>query len=467
MLRIITFTRQGCVQAKAVADAIPSRLYRKFHMDDAVHAVSRDTVQHNAIQNNAVQNNAVQHNAIQNNAVQNNEAQNNAVQKNAAAGDSASMDDIVNFHPVTEALSDWASEGFEAKDPLLFIGAAGIAVRAIAGSLRNKLTDVPVLVMDMEGKFVIPILSGHYGGANALANQIAEVTGAAAVITTATDQVGAFAADLFARKHGMRIRNPKALPYVSGRAVAGETIRISWEEYIHPEDFEDDTKDGAGHDTKDGAGHDTKDGAGHDTNHITSADTDQDSSFRAGIPEYIRDCLDRLHGRAGNPAGTREVGAAEPADIRITIRPLGQEELADTGTLYLTPAIFHAGIGCKKGVPAERMEGFVRSVCEFEGIDIHALAGIASIDVKKEEPAILALAETLGIPFVTYSAEELGAVEGHFPESPFVERQVGVGEVSGRAAARLAGPGYQMYLKKIIRWGITFSLAVSDSGSAG
>ena len=436
MLRIITFTRQGCVQAKAVADAIPSRLYRKFHMDDAVHAVSRDTVQHNAIQNNAVQNN---------------EAQNNAVQKNAAAGVSASMDDIVNFHPVTEALSDWASEGFEAKDPLLFIGAAGIAVRAIAGSLRNKLTDVPVLVMDMEGKFVIPILSGHYGGANALANQIAEVTGATAVITTATDQVGAFAADLFARKHGMRIRNPKALPYVSGRAVAGETIRISWEEYIHPEDFEDDTKDGAG----------------HDTNHITSADTDQDSSFRAGIPEYIRDCLNRLHGRAGNPAGTREVGAAEPADIRITIRPLGPKELADTETLYLTPAIFHAGIGCKKGVPAERMEGFVRSVCEFEGIDIHALAGIASIDVKKEEPAILALAETLGIPFVTYSAEELGAVEGHFPESPFVERQVGVGEVSGRAAARLAGPGYQMYLKKIIRWGITFSLAVSDSGSAG
>lgn len=96
-------------------------------------------------------------------------------------------------------------ELFAGHDALIFIGACGIAVRDIAPHLKSKITDPAVLVMDDRGKFVIPILSGHIGGANALARRIAEMIGATAVITTATDGAGKFSCDAWATTHGCAI----------------------------------------------------------------------------------------------------------------------------------------------------------------------------------------------------------------------------------------------------------------------
>ena len=76
---------------------------------------------------------------------------------------------------------------FSAVDGLVFIGACGIAVRAIAPLLKNKLTDPAVVVCDETGSFAISLLSGHAGGANHLAQQIAAHIGATPVITTASD----------------------------------------------------------------------------------------------------------------------------------------------------------------------------------------------------------------------------------------------------------------------------------------
>ena len=75
---------------------------------------------------------------------------------------------------VKESIYDWMRARFEQnrngkKTAVIWIGACGIAVRAMAPSLRDKLTDIPVLVVDEAGQFVIPVLSGHYGGANELA----------------------------------------------------------------------------------------------------------------------------------------------------------------------------------------------------------------------------------------------------------------------------------------------------------
>ena len=95
-----------------------------------------------------------------------------------------------------DSLAEWTSAQFVQSDALIFVGAAGIAVRAIAPHCKSKTTDPAVVVVDECGRFAVPILSGHLGGANDLARAIAAVCGAVPVITTATDAHGIFAVDV-------------------------------------------------------------------------------------------------------------------------------------------------------------------------------------------------------------------------------------------------------------------------------
>lgn len=120
----------------------------------------------------------------------------------------------------------WAREAFFDAQALLFIGACGIAVRAIAPLLRDKTKDPAVLVMDEAGKHVIPILSGHIGGANELALEIARRTGAHSVLTTATDVRGVPAIDTWAVKNDCAIENPCAIKAVSAATLAGGNVGV-------------------------------------------------------------------------------------------------------------------------------------------------------------------------------------------------------------------------------------------------
>jgi len=133
---------------------------------------------------------------------------------------------------VETGIGEWAKAQLEKKHTLLFIGACGIAVRAIAPCVANKLSDSPVLVMDENGQYVIPILSGHVGGANELAVQIGEVFGAIPVITTATDLNGKFAVDMFAKKNGFRIMNKEGIAKVSSKVLVGKEVTV-WIEDGH------------------------------------------------------------------------------------------------------------------------------------------------------------------------------------------------------------------------------------------
>lgn len=125
-----------------------------------------------------------------------------------------------------QSLSSWTQEHFQIDGALIFIGAAGIAVRAIAPHVKAKTTDPAVLVLDEAGRFVIPILSGHIGGANELAMTVAALLEAIPVITTATDVSGVFAVDTWARKNGLAIINPPRIKWISARLLAGETVRL-------------------------------------------------------------------------------------------------------------------------------------------------------------------------------------------------------------------------------------------------
>ena len=110
-----------------------------------------------------------------------------------------------------ENLNAWTKEQFSLRNAIIFIGACGIAVRTIAPFLKDKLTDSPVLVLDEAGNYVIPLLSGHVGGANEIALQLTELLGAVPVITTATDINNAFAIDVFAKSMTYPLIKKKAL----------------------------------------------------------------------------------------------------------------------------------------------------------------------------------------------------------------------------------------------------------------
>lgn len=97
-------------------------------------------------------------------------------------------------------------------------------MRAIASSVNNKLKDSPVIVIDELGKFVIPILSGHMGGANELAVLLAELMNATPVITTATDINNKFAVDVFAKKCRLAIVNKDGIAKVSSKVLAGKWL---------------------------------------------------------------------------------------------------------------------------------------------------------------------------------------------------------------------------------------------------
>lgn len=131
------------------------------------------------------------------------------------------------------SLRDWSKVHFAQDDALVFVGAAGIAVRSIAPYVQDKLSDPAVLVIDEKGNFVIPILSGHVGGANALSEEIANNLSAMPVITTATDVNAKFAVDVFAKKNGLFIQNKNGIKAVSARLLREEGVLFSLEGAIH------------------------------------------------------------------------------------------------------------------------------------------------------------------------------------------------------------------------------------------
>lgn len=124
------------------------------------------------------------------------------------------------------SLRAWTAERFDRCEALVFVGAAGIAVRAVAPFLVSKASDPAVVSLDEWGSFVVPLVSGHLGGANDLARRIAALCGGTAVVSTATDVNGVFAVDSWARRQGLRLLQPERIKAVSSRLLSGESVGL-------------------------------------------------------------------------------------------------------------------------------------------------------------------------------------------------------------------------------------------------
>ena len=302
---------------------------------------------------------------------------------------------IPQYHDKEVPLRDWTGECFKLHLPILFIGACGIAVRTIAPFVQDKLQDSAVLVMDEAGEYVIPVLSGHMGGANSLAVRIASRLRATPVITTATDVEGVFSVDVFAKKQGLRIVHRSGIKKVSARLLRGEKVTVTWED-----------------------------------------------GFEGGtLPK----------GLVYVPEDTAYVG------IRI-VSEQGLANLGEkTQDILLVAREYVLGIGCKRDKWYKEIDAFVQE--NLPGITLDQVAGIATIDLKLRDANLWTFAQYRFLPITFYAAEELGRVPGDFTESEFVREVTGVSNVCERAALCLAGEGGELVLKKTAENGMTLAVA--------
>lgn len=298
------------------------------------------------------------------------------------------------------SLADWTEYGFSHFDAMVFIGATGIATRAIAPFVRDKLRDPAVICMDDQGRFVIPLLSGHVGGANELAGILAGRIGATPVVTTATDRAGAFACDLWARKNGLGILNRGGIQAVSSAILRGSRVSI-WSEVAW----------------------------------------EQGSCLPGELAE-IDQIQTLLKADARGEAKTfllvfESYAKAKAFADHLNRVGSGKKKVADHGLiLYARPYV--VGIGCRAGISSASILRQYYDFLQRHGLDPHEILALASVDRKAKEEALLALHRQERLAFYTRSPAELMKAEGIFHHSDFVMQTLGCDNVCERAALVIA-----------------------------
>jgi len=301
-------------------------------------------------------------------------------------------------------LNEAVGIGFRQYGCHVFITAAGIAVRAIAPHLQGKDRDPAVLVLDQRGQFVISLLSGHIGGANALAVRISERIGAQPVITTATDVEGLPALDLLAAERGLAIADLRAVKAVSSALLAGKRIRL------------------------------------YDPgNHL---------GIFGSVWEPLFTAMDEPPIQRDNKLTPDKFCNGADAVVIVSTKTFPVVEESESRLLLLHPRVLCAGIGCRKGVAAQDILAAIDAAFAESGLAVASLACLASIEAKQDEPGLLEAARRLGLPVYFYSAERL-AVYPVLRPSAKVREIFGIDGVCEPAA--LAGAGERGHEARLLR----------------
>ena len=282
------------------------------------------------------------------------------------------------------------SETFLGYDCHVFIISVGAVVRMIAPLLKNKKVDPAVVCIDDAGRFSICVLSGHVGRGNLFTDRVASALGAQPVVTTASDAIGTLTVDILGRDLGWTLDDQDRNVTKGCAAVVNGTNVLFVQETGEPDWW----------------------------------------PVEKSLPEGVQYATS-LEGVDPNDfeilliATDREIGESHPAHWKNAV-------------IY-RPKSLVLGIGCDKGTAPDLVERGVLALLARQGLSPKSVKELATIAVKKNEPALLALSERYGWPLRTYPPDDLDVVPGIQNPSEKVKQHVGSRGVSEPAALLAAG----------------------------
>ncbi len=285
----------------------------------------------------------------------------------------------------------------------IFIAATGIVVRSIAPLLRSKDSDPAVVVLDQRGRYVISLLSGHLGGANAMAQEVAQLTGGEAVITTASDTEGVPSIDLIAKERNLSISNLVAVKKINMAILEGRPVQI-----FDPED------------------------------QLGLKDTD--------IPGLIEERIEK-----------EAQYDIEAPGVWVTWRR--KTHLGD-GLLFLYPRCLVAGIGCNKGATRQEIVDLIKATFQKNSLALESLKCICTIEGKRDERGLIDAALELGVPLISVDPSEIRSIAVPHP-SEIVKRHIGVLSVC-EATAILKSKKGRLLVPKTKGLNVTLAVALES-----
>ncbi|MGV8829591.1 MAG: precorrin-4 C(11)-methyltransferase [Breznakibacter sp.] len=241
---------------------------------------------------------------------------------------------------------------FETSDALIFIGALGICVRTIAPFIQDKKTDPAVINLDANGQYVQPVLSGHVGGANQLAKEIAAILGAIPVLTTVSDTQGFWPLDLLPQQYGWQMEPNPLLTRLMAAFVNRQPTALLLE-------------------------------ARDQGTLMMETETPKHVTIH-----YARATLDE-----------------SKYQVVIAVTPFIHDLGANA--LFFRPRMVVLGVGCQKGTSATELQQVVHQTLAERDISPRSVSAIGSCELKQHEPALLQLADSFGSPLQSFASQTL------------------------------------------------------------
>lgn len=311
-----------------------------------------------------------------------------------------------------DSIGAFTEENFGNYDVFVFIGAMGICVRAIAGSLKSKYADPAVVNVDSTGRYVISVLSGHVGGANLLTRRLSGILGAEAVVTTQSDNAGLWALDILAQEQGWKMEHKQPLNELITFFVNKRPTALLLDIRDPGTDFLERTR-----------------------------------------PEHV-DIFYRF-------------GDIIPAKYTLIIAVTPSIYTCETPVLYYRPAVLHLGLGCRKSCNPQGVWKYLVQELTTAFLSALSLKTVSTIDLKKDESLVADVVEKSKAALRVYTASDLKNIEVPNPSEKVFE-VTGVYGVAEAAALKSAEQTTLLIEKRKVQLteGNDFTFAVALDGMA-